>query len=259
MVPHKSWYGLVHFEWIDGEWSYASNLNDASLYVKDMNGINTQLQLLHPHEAKCMLGVFLAIDGSNDVQIKHMRGVAERWFEQVRVGHLSRYDAWLAFNSTVMKTLEYPLLALTLTEAECNAVMAPILSGGLPKMGITRSMARSLVYAPLKYHGVGVNRLYTTQGLSHVTAFLNHIWKGTETGKLLRISLEYTKLELGIRGSLFTKDYDLYSHLCEDSWIKHLWKFMHENGVQIEDDIEDFSLVREGDSTLTDQFATACV
>ena len=80
-----------------------------------------------------MLGVFLAIDGGNDVQIKHMRRVAEVWYDQIRVGHLSRYDAWSALQSTVMKTLEYPLLALTLTEAECSTIMAPVLTGGTPK------------------------------------------------------------------------------------------------------------------------------
>ena len=157
-----------------------------------------------------------------------------------------------------MKTLEYPLLALTLTESECNSIVAPILSGGLPRMGMTRSMARTLVYAPLKYQGIGINKLYTTQGLLHINALVNHIWRESETGKLLRISLEYVKLELGIQGSLFAKDYALYCQLCEDSWIKHLWKFLCENGILIEDSTDEFELVREGDSLLTEHFASAC-
>ena len=82
IVPHKSWYGLVHFDWVDGEWSYSTNMSDASISVKDMKGVDTQLQLLDPHEAKRMLGVFLAIDGNNDTQIAHMRKVAELWYEQ---------------------------------------------------------------------------------------------------------------------------------------------------------------------------------
>ena len=97
-----------------------------------------------------------------------MRHVAEAWYEKVRVGHLSRTDAWLALHSTVLKTLEYPLLALTLSEVDCNKIMAPILTGGLPKMGVSRSMARSLVYAPLKYQGLELHNLYTMQGLVRI-------------------------------------------------------------------------------------------
>jgi len=110
------------------------------------------------------------------VQIKHMRRVAEVWYEKVRVGHLSRYDAWLALNPKVMKTLQYPLLALTLDEDECTTIMALILTNGLPTFGVTRSMARSLVYSPLKYQCLELHTLYTTLGLSHITGLLNHIW-----------------------------------------------------------------------------------
>ena len=257
VVPHKSWYGLVHFEWNDGEWSYSTDMPEASLQVKDMKGKMSQLQILDPHEAKRMLGVFLAIDGSNNIQHKHMRNIAERWYDQIRAGHLNRYDAWMALTTTVMKTLEYPLLASTLTEKECTSIMAPILTGGLPKMGVSRSMARDLVYAPLKYQGLSINNLYTTQGLEHIMAILDHMWRNTETGKLMRISMEVMKIELGIRGSLFQQDYEVLGHLCEDTWIKHLWKFAFESGIQIDDDVEDFSYARENDTTLTSQFAIA--
>ena len=63
-----------------------------------------------------MLGVFLAIDGNYETQIQHMRGVAEKWHEMVRVGYLTRCNTWAAFNTTVTNKLECPLLAPKLTE-----------------------------------------------------------------------------------------------------------------------------------------------
>ena len=90
------------------------------------------------------------MDGNNVTQIDHMRRVADEWYEKVRVGHLTRFDAWTAFNTTIMKSLEYPLLALTLTDDECTKIMTPVLKAGWPNMGICRTMARSLVYAPIK-------------------------------------------------------------------------------------------------------------
>ena len=257
VVPLKSWFGLIDFEWIDGEWQYATDMEDVALLVKNANGIETQLKLLQPHEAKRMLGVYLAIDGSNNVQVKHMRKIAETWYDKVRTGHLTRGDAWTALTTTILKTLEYPLLASTLTQKECSYIMAPVLQGGLSKMGVCKTMPRVLVYGPIKYTGLGINQLYTTQGLLHVRAVLDHCWRTTETGKLLRTSIEIAKVETGLQGSLWSYDYDVYSHLCEDTWVKHLWQFLWETGTKITDDLDDFQYVRENDSSITAGFAKA--
>jgi hypothetical protein len=69
--------------------------------------------------------------------------------------------------------------------------------------------------------------------------------------------LEFAKLEAGVRGSLFALDYNIYGHLCEDTWITHLWKFTYDTGIEIEDDIENFELTRQGDHTLTSAFIAA--
>ena len=196
--PTKSWYCLIDFEWNEGEWSYKSEMDDVDITVKNGDGMRCPLSSIAPSEARRMLGVYLAADGNNTTQVKEMRNTAEVWQNKVRVGHLNRWDAWLALNTTVMKSLEYPLLATTLSIEECTHIMAPILSAGLPNAGMCRNMARSLVYGPSKYQGLDIHNLYTTQGITHLAALVNNIWRDTETGKLMIISLENMKLELGI-------------------------------------------------------------
>ena len=70
-------------------------------------------------------------------------------------------------------------------------------------------------------------------------------------------SLEYAKVELGIRGSYFNREYEIFGHLGEDTWLKHLWKLLSESGIQIEDKMSDFQLVRENDGVLSEYFAEA--
>ena len=48
---------------VDGEWSYASNFDDASVAVGKSQTCQTQLNIIEPGEAKRMLDVFLVIDG----------------------------------------------------------------------------------------------------------------------------------------------------------------------------------------------------
>ena len=68
-------------------------------------------------------------------------------------------------NICVMKTLEYPLVALTLTEEECNYIMASILEGGLPRSGICRNIPRVFLYGDKEHQSLGMHNLHTTMRL----------------------------------------------------------------------------------------------
>ena len=88
--------------------------------IKDAMGRNRQLKLLKPNDGQKMLGVWLSPDGSNNKQIEVMREITTSWAEKARTGFMRKTDAWQAMIMTVTKKLEYPLIALTLTEQECN-------------------------------------------------------------------------------------------------------------------------------------------
>ena len=146
-----------------------------------------------------------------------MEKISKQWHEKIRVGHLTRHDAWTALNSTLMKKLEYPLPALTLEKKDCNNIISSILSGGLPRIGVCKKMARALVYLPTKFQGLGVHDLYISQGLSHIKVLLDSIWQRTTTGRLLTTTIEYLKIEVGLRGSILLHCCDTFGHLAENS------------------------------------------
>ena len=170
---------------------------------------------------------------------------------------VEKRDAWMAMRLTIMKKLEYPLPALTLSEEDCEYIMAPILTTGLPKAGICKSLPRSLLYGNIEHQGLGLDNLYVTMGMSQLVLLLDHTWKKSITGKLMRISMSSLKLELGLNGKLFSHDFQRYHHLCTNCWMKHIWSFMCNNSIEIDDDIEDFHLLRENDCLLTEKLANA--
>jgi len=104
-----------------GDWSYAQPEEiDFEFTVKDHNDEEQPLRKKGPHDSTETLGVYLAPDGNNKTAIQELRKKSERWRDLVRTGHLSSKDAWIALNSTVIKTLEFPLPALTLKKKECE-------------------------------------------------------------------------------------------------------------------------------------------
>ena len=106
-------------------------------------------------------------------------------------------DAWYAMNCTIMKTIEYPLMATTLSRAQLDTVMSPILTAALPKAGIQRHMPRAIVHGSHNVQGHEVHHPAATQTIQHVQAIMRHGVRMTMTGPLLRSLMEEHILEVG--------------------------------------------------------------
>jgi hypothetical protein len=103
---------------------------------------------------------------------------------------IPRDDAWLAFHSTIWKTLSYPLPTLNLTKEECEKTLFPVLNYLLPAIGVCKNYSRTLVYNSEKYMGLGIKRLHTYQELLRLKDIITHIFQQTTTGQLYRTSWE---------------------------------------------------------------------
>ena len=120
------------------------------------------------HIGKETLCVYLAPDGNNDEALESLIKKASTWSDNIRVGHLSPTLAWHAANTIILKSLEYPLPALTLTFAQCKRVMSIIKKGLLNSSRICTSIPNCVLQGPVADGGLKLNHLYLTQGLLHL-------------------------------------------------------------------------------------------
>jgi len=102
---------------------------------------------------------------------------ALEWGAQVRLGKVSPADSLAALHTTIAMKLKYPLAALTLTEKECNHIMAPAIRAALPKAGFSGSMSSIFRHAPIASLGLNVTCLYTTMGTTRTALLVHHSWK----------------------------------------------------------------------------------
>jgi len=119
-------------------------------------------------------------------------------------------------------------------------------------------MPRALVHAPLSSRGLNIPDLYTEQGIKYIEQIIAHGYRDHSiTGKLLRGSIQQTKVELGLPGALLHQDYSKYHQLITDTWVKHAWLFLWEHSMSMEDDGPHLQLRREGDQFLVAAFSAA--
>ena len=72
---------------------------------------------------------------------------------------MSKYDALYTYNSSFMKTLEYPMIALGLSENEWNSVVLPALGATLNATGMAKTFPRKVLYGPDLYQGPAIHRV----------------------------------------------------------------------------------------------------
>ena len=118
--------------------------------------------------------------------------------------------------------------------------------------------SKAVFYGDPEHQGLGVHNMYTTMVIYQLQALLDNIWKDNITGRLIRVSIESFKLDLGVTGPLFSEKYDVYGHMVTDCWVKHLWRFLFEHDIEVDEDTMGGEALRDGDMMLGDIFAQAC-
>ena len=261
LAPSKSWWYLIHYKWDNkGQWSYGdtSNLTNRNLKPCDKYNKLIDLEYLPATQGKKMLGVHLAPDGNNKLQFKKMKDKARELAGFARAGHIKQHEAWIALQTMAMKSLEYPLPALTMTEDECEKVMWILIQSFLPKLGINRYMKRDVIYGSKSKQGLGIKNLFITQGLAHVNDLIEHMWKDTITGHLIVTELHNLRLEVGSNIPILESNYEDFSDLIlTESWLQHTWKFMSQHEMILDIETPKITLARENDEIIMDMFMEA--
>ena len=161
LVPEKTFWYLLDFEWKGGDWSYRTIQSaPGRIHANDITGRQIELRQVEPYTAEETLGIFLAPTGDTSWQKEKMRKLSLQWSLDMKQGRLTKNEAWLSLTSTLWRSLDYPLPALNLTKDQCEHIMALAIEYALNAMGFCRHFPRVLVFAPERYFGQ-VFHIYT--------------------------------------------------------------------------------------------------
>ena len=257
LVPDKSSWYLVDYIWKRGKWiCIDAKTDEMDLVATTKDGQQVSLKYMLSHQAMSMLGVYLAPDGNNKDQIKHLRKTTSRWASCIRTGHASAREAWVAINTTITKTVQYCLPATTLTQKDCDFIMAPIFGKAFPKAGLPGNLPKAVRYGTIDSGGVGIQDPFLLQGSHRVSYLVHHLWKQTPTGNLLRLSLEKLQVEAGYTSDFFARPYPLVlKHLVTQSWIRDCLVFMYDHDIQLPGILTPLLPRCEGDKGLMELFS----
>ena len=190
IATDKSYWYPIHFIWKAGKWRLANAAESPyTLSVLNHNGNRIVLDKLGPNDTKETLGAYVAPSGTMEGELAQLVLASKKWADQIRVGKLGKLDAGVALRTTIWKTLEYPLPAMTFTYKQCEVIMRPALTAGLNAMGLSKTFPRAVVFGPKRFQGMAIPHLYTTMCIAHLQDVVTHCHRMTITGHFSELVL----------------------------------------------------------------------
>jgi hypothetical protein len=133
----------------------------------------------------------------------------------------------------VRPKLEYPLAVTQFTQSECDRIKSRVIHACLSKMGYNCNSPKEVVYGPSEFFGFGMHDYYIEQGIRQLTALVGHIRQDSETGRLMRIELQWCQVQAGTVKHLLGKPSDPINYI-ETCWIMSIQDFLWTYGLRID-------------------------
>jgi hypothetical protein len=101
------------------------------------------------------LGFQISGDGKCNAQKKAMKEKAILYDEAIRCSTMWKGESSMAYNAFYMPSLGYGTPATTLSMKDCEEIQIPVVNAILPKMGISQTAPRAIVFGTAQYGGLG--------------------------------------------------------------------------------------------------------
>jgi hypothetical protein len=124
-----------------------TNPADASVHEADQ---------IAPTCARRTLGVIMAPDGSNKLQLRHTLLKAKTFLGQLSNSSLSQHALWVAVQMVVIPGIIYPLMATYYTPQDIQKIESVISQLICKALGLNRNFPRTALHGPLLLGGMGI-------------------------------------------------------------------------------------------------------
>jgi len=250
LVPKKCFWYYIHNTWKNCKWQYVPNPTTHAMVVPNDNNA----PIPTPVEARRTLGVRLAPNGNNRDEFQYLMDIVRSWHASMSAAKVTHVAAEFGLRQVILRKLEYPLVATTFTQQECQKIMSPILMAGLPAAGLTRTFPRALVHGPWQWGGLNIPNLFTEQTTKHIHTLLKFGGDlGDMTGGLIQATEESFHLEAGFTGLLSDFPKKVYSYVTP-TWISRMREVCQQYHIHISGPPNRLKLPRQADIKIMHMF-----
>ena len=249
LAPEKSYWYLVDVG-PDGKYLPKSK-QPGDLFLRNQ-GRPEVIDRLEVTEARETLGIWSRPDGLMKDEVEALKQKALKWADAVRTKRINPTEAWYSVNHTIMKTIEYPLAATSISPSDMQDIMRPILQAALPKARIQRHFPRKLVYGTLQSEGFSVYDPSITQLIEHVHSIVRHSHMDSPSNDLHIQNMELVQCYVGTEKPFWEMPYSDYGPLAPRGWMAFTWKELAATSLSLRGPLATAKPNRQGETTISE-------
>ena len=152
-----------------GKWRLSEHSPDLTIKYWD---IRIPIQWLSPSQDSRILWVWVAPNGSSQEHTAQLRKITTSWANRFRSSHTRRENAWHYFQTTIKKSINHPLMVITMSKSQRSQVESPALSTALQASGLPLNFQIDTLAGPSYQLGFNHVKFYYTQGSKHICALI---------------------------------------------------------------------------------------
>jgi hypothetical protein len=196
------------------------------LQVPDvLNDTLHTLEFLPPSVAHKTLGHYKEPVGLQKQQFRQLKEKSDRITEFLWTTPLTREEAWTYYRSCYVPAVKYPLTSSFLSQSQLKGIQTKAMAIITARCGFNRNTKSEVLYGPRDLGGADFLHLAVQQGICQVTYFLRHWRLQSPVGKLLKCTMAWLHLSVGMSYSVLEHVNEPLPHL-ESKWIRSLRDFL---------------------------------
>ena len=230
----KCGYHLTIWEWNHGRPTHRKQQQgDPKVKIHSMATDSVEeIKYQEYDQASRILGVYLAPSGDFTQQLEILQNKADVYANRLQSPRLCPDDIITFIRTTYIPSMNYVLPCIAVDEEELQKVQSKLLSVALQKLGLSSKTPVSLRHGPIDMGGLDLPDLRTEIGISQLRLMRNAIFKQTEVGKLILLSVKYSQIEAGIHDHILERP-DIEISYMSSTWVTSVRQYLYQHNLTI--------------------------
>jgi hypothetical protein len=166
---------------------------------------------------------------------KALHDTAAQFSARILCSNLSRRDTWVAYFAVFVPSMTYTLPLSHHSPKQLKKLQSAATRATLMKLGFNCNMAHQVVCRPSRYGGLGFRDLFVEQGIGQVEMLVQHLRANSTQGTLIRITLAWWQLVVGVSSPLLETTNTSIPHLAPH-WLSSMRSFLNQMDASIHSD-----------------------